>query len=103
MYAQNSGSAALEEIIVTAQKREQNQQEVPVSITALTAFELQSKGITTIVDLEKSTPNAQFRASRATNSTLTAYIRGVGQQDPLWGFEPGTVGAVFIQTSEHLG
>ena len=30
-----------------------------------------------------------MRASRATNSTLTAYIRGVGQQDPLWGFEPG--------------
>ena len=27
--------------------------------------------------------------SRATNSTLTAYIRGIGQQDPLWGFEPG--------------
>ena len=27
--------------------------------------------------------------SRGTNSTLTAYIRGIGQQDPLWGFEPG--------------
>jgi iron complex outermembrane recepter protein len=79
----------LDEIIVTAQKRSQNLQDVPVAITALTAVELETKGVTSIVELEKNTPNAQFRASRATNSTLTAYIRAVGQQDPLWGFEPG--------------
>ena len=89
LWAQEDGGVALQEIVVTAQKREQNLQDVPVSITAMTEYELQTKGISTIVDLEKSTPNAQFRASRATNSTLTAYIRGVGQQDPLWGFEPG--------------
>lgn len=80
---------ALEEVIVTAQKREQNLQQVPISITSYSAIELEQKGITTIIDLEKSSPNTQLRASRATNSTLTAYIRGVGQQDPLWGFEPG--------------
>ncbi len=84
-----SGAGMLEEVVVTAQKREQNLQEVPVSITSYSAIELESKAITTIIDLEKSSPNTQFRASRATNSTLTAYIRGVGQQDPLWGFEPG--------------
>ncbi len=79
----------LEEVLVTAQKREQNLQEVPVSITSFNGLELQQRAITTITDLEKSSPNTQLRASRATNSTLTAYIRGVGQQDPLWGFEPG--------------
>ena len=82
-------TVTLEEVIVTAQKREQDLQQVPVAITAYNAMELEAKGITTITDLEKSVPNTQFRASRATNSTLTAYIRGVGQQDPLWGFEPG--------------
>jgi len=81
--------AALEEVIVTAQKREQNIQKVPVSITSYSSTELEQKAINTLVDLEKSSPNTQLRASRATNSTLTAYIRGVGQQDPLWGFEPG--------------
>jgi iron complex outermembrane receptor protein len=81
--------AALEEVIVTAQKREQNIQKVPVSITSFSSIDLEQKAINTIVDLEKSSPNTQLRASRATNSTLTAYIRGVGQQDPLWGFEPG--------------
>ncbi len=82
-------AAALEEVVVTAQKREQNLQEVPVSITSYNAMELENKGIRSVIDLEKSSPNTQMRASRATNSTLTAYIRGVGQQDPLWGFEPG--------------
>ena len=82
-------AVALEEVLVTAQKREQNLQEVPVSITSLNALELENKGITSVTELEKNVPNTQMRASRATNSTLTAYIRGVGQQDPLWGFEPG--------------
>ncbi len=79
----------LEEIVVTAQKREQNLQEVPVAITAFSGVELEEKGLGSVVDLEKSSPNTQMRASRATSSTLTAYVRGVGQQDPLWGFEPG--------------
>ena len=30
-----------------------------------------------------------MQTSRGTNSTLTAFIRGLGQQDPLWGYEPG--------------
>lgn len=88
-WAQQGSAVILEEVLVTAQKREQNLQEVPISITSLNAAELETKGITSITELEKSVPNTQFRASRATNSTLTAYIRGVGQQDPLWGFEPG--------------
>lgn len=88
-WAQGNSGLTLEEIIVTAQKREQNLQKVPVSISAFSGLELENKGITSLVELEKSSPNTQLRASRATNSTLTAYIRGVGQQDPLWGYEPG--------------
>lgn len=79
----------LEEVIVTAQKREQNLQDVPIAITAFSPAQLEAAGASTIIDIEKSTPNAQLRASRGTNSTLTAFIRGIGQQDPLWGFEPG--------------
>ena len=79
----------LEEILVTAQRREQNLQDVPIAVTAYSALELEQKGIQTLVDIEKSSPNTQMRESRGTNSTLTAFIRGIGQQDPLWGFEPG--------------
>lgn len=82
-------ATALEEVIVTAQKREQNLQDVPIAITAFNADQLAAQGASSIIDVEKSVPNTQLRASRGTNSTLTAFIRGVGQQDPLWGFEPG--------------
>jgi iron complex outermembrane receptor protein len=87
--AQESNALTLEEIIVTAQKREQNLQDIPIAVTAYSAAEMENAGIATIIDLEKSVPNTQMRASRGTNSTLTAFIRGIGQQDPLWGFEPG--------------
>lgn len=80
---------SLEEIVVTAQKREQSMQDVPVAVTAYDSMALEQAGIQTIADLERSTPNTTLRPSRATNSTLTAYIRGIGQNDPLWGFEPG--------------
>lgn len=84
-----SGTPVLEEILVTAQRREQNLQVVPIAVTAFSAVEMEERGITTLVDIEKSVPNTQMRESRGTNSTLTAFIRGIGQQDPLWGFEPG--------------
>ena len=84
-----SDSVTLEEIVVTTQRREQNLQEVPVAVTAYNALELEESGIFTLADIEKSSPNTQMRESRGTNSTLTAFIRGIGQQDPLWGFEPG--------------
>jgi iron complex outermembrane receptor protein len=87
--AEGTVAPVLQEVTVTTQKREQNLQDVPVAITSYSQFDLDKQGITTVVDIEKSSPNTQLRASRATNSTLTAYIRAVGQQDPLWGFESG--------------
>ncbi|MBB5210544.1 TonB-dependent receptor [Microbulbifer hydrolyticus] len=80
---------ALEEVTVTAQKREQSLQDVPVAVTALTGDELDNMGIQALDQVARQSPNVTLEASRATNSTLTAYIRGIGQQDPLWGFEPG--------------
>ncbi len=85
----NNRGPALEEVIVTAQKRSQNLQEVPVAVTALNATQLEQAGISNIAEIERVSPNTTLRPSRATNTTLTAYIRGIGQNDPLWGFEPG--------------
>tara|TARA_R110001592_G_scaffold357416_1_gene660492 strand:+ start:48144 stop:50429 length:2286 start_codon:yes stop_codon:yes gene_type:complete len=85
-----SSDVLLEEVLVTAQRRgEQNLQDVPISISAFGAHELNQSGINTIVELQRSAPNVTLEPTRGTNSTLTAFIRGVGQQDPLWGFEPG--------------
>ena len=40
-------------------------------------------------DLNSFVPNLKISADRATSSTINVYIRGVGQSDPLWGFQPG--------------
>lgn len=81
--------SVLEEITVTARRREESLQDAPVAITAFSANDLNVRGITDISELAQSLPSVTLEASRATNSTLTAFIRGVGQQDPLAGFEPG--------------
>lgn len=88
VLAQDS-EPALEEITVTARRREERLQDTPVTITAFSANSLDKRGITDITELAQSLPSVTLEASRATNSTLTAFIRGVGQQDPLAGFEPG--------------
>lgn len=78
-----------DEIIVTAQRRAQNIQDVPISVTAVSGDMLAETGAIDITDIAKFTPNATVEVARGSNSTLIAFIRGVGQQDPLWGFEPG--------------
>ncbi len=78
-----------DEIIVTAQRRAQSIQDVPISVTAVSGDFLEDIGAIDITDVQKITPNATIEVARGSNSTLIAFIRGVGQQDPLWGFEPG--------------
>ncbi len=87
--AQEESGLQLEEVIVTAQKREQSLQDVPVAVSALTGTDLAIRGTGNIAELAQEVPSLTLEASRATNSTLTAFIRGVGQQDPLAGFEQG--------------
>ena len=78
-----------DEIVVTARRREESLQDVPLAVTAVSGAQLEAIGAADITVLTRSTPNVTFETSRGTNSTLTAFIRGVGQQDPVWGFEPG--------------
>lgn len=80
---------ALEEIVVTARKQAESLQDVPIAVSAFGGADLANLGIEDITDLQQRLPNTTLQVSRGTNTTLTAYIRGVGQQDPLWGFEPG--------------
>ena len=81
--------ATLETITVTARKREETLQEVPVAVTAFTADSLDKLNIDDLGDLDAQVPNLTVYAARGSSSTITAYIRGVGQSDPLWGVDPG--------------
>jgi len=87
--AKDKETAALEVIQVTARRTAENLQTVPVAVTSIGAEDLKQKGIENITSVQQYSPNTTLQVSRGTNSTLTAYIRGIGQQDPLWGFEPG--------------
>ena len=86
-FAENG--LALEEVTVTAQRRSQNIQDVPLAVSAISGEELSNRGLSSLDELAQSVPSVTLEASRATNTTLTAFIRGVGQQDPLAGFEQG--------------
>ena len=90
-FAQEAGAtdAGDNEIIVTARRRDERLIDVPVAITAYSGEALEKAGAIDITDIGATTPNTTLEVSRGSNSTLSAFIRGVGQQDPVSGFEQG--------------
>jgi iron complex outermembrane receptor protein len=76
-------------ITVTARKREENVQEVPVAITVMMGELLEDQGAADISDIQASVPNLSLYEGRNQSTTLTAFMRGIGQADPLWGVDPG--------------
>ena len=84
-----ASTASDQDIVVTARRRSELLLDVPVAVTAYSGEQLNRQGALDISDIADTTPNVNFETSRGTNSTLTAFIRGVGQQDPVAGFEQG--------------
>jgi iron complex outermembrane receptor protein len=76
-------------VTVTARKREETLQDVPIAVSAFTSATLFKQNVQNLGDLQGKVPSLQVYAARGSNTTLTAYIRGVGQADPTWGFDPG--------------
>ena len=90
VQAQQQGR--IEEIVVTAQKRAENVQDVPIAITAYTNETLQKKGITSITHLSALTPNVNLDGGApfsGDSSVLSASIRGIGQDDFAFNLDPG--------------
>ena len=84
-----TSTRAVEEIIVTARRRDETLQEVPIAVSSLDGADLQRFQIDNLVDAGRFAPNVTLEVSRGTNTTITAFIRGVGQQDPVAGYEAG--------------
>ena len=78
-----------EQVTVTARRREELIQDVPGAVSAFSGPKIEQAGIQDVTSLADLTPNTTLKTSRATNTTLTAFIRGVGQQDPVAGYEQG--------------
>jgi iron complex outermembrane recepter protein len=87
--AQDGDAANRDVIIVSARRRDESLRDVPIAVTAISGEALEQVGAQDITYLTQSIPNTTLKVSRGTNSTLTAFIRGVGQQDPVAGFEAG--------------
>ena len=87
--ALQQGEPVSEEIVVTARKREENVQEVPVAVTVVTSDELEEAATADISELQGQVPNLAVYQGRNQSTTLTAFLRGIGQADPLWGVDPG--------------
>ncbi len=77
------------EITVTSRRREEALQEIPIAVSVVAGDQLEDVAASTIRELEGYVPNLSIYQGRNQSSTLTAFIRGVGQADPLWGVDPG--------------
>jgi iron complex outermembrane receptor protein len=89
---ETASSTELTEVIVTAQKREQNLQEVPIAVIALSGQQLQDAGVTDIKNMTALTPGLTVTSTTSENST-TARIRGIGTVGDNVGLE-SSVGVV---------
>ena len=84
--------SGLAEIAVTAQKRSQNIQDVPIDMVAFSGEVLQDRSITSIVQIGNYTPGIQLSNSSqivGSSQSFSAFIRGIGQDDFSAGFDPG--------------
>ena len=77
----NAGEALIEEIIVTAQKREQALQDTPVSVTAFTGRAIEDLGLRQSVDITAHTPNFNVGYPNGDTGVPAMFIRGVGLND----------------------
>jgi len=83
-------TSGIETVVVTAQYKTQNLQTTPLSITAVTANDLEQRGINDLSQLATSVPNLTLtKTPAAFGSGVQTYIRGVGQYDTAFASEPG--------------
>ncbi|MEO8115308.1 MAG: TonB-dependent receptor, partial [Phenylobacterium sp.] len=87
-----SGAVQIQEIVVTAQRRAENVQDVPIAISAFTATTLQERAVSSVAGLSNLAPNVTLDAGTpfsGSSSVLSAYIRGIGANDFAFNIDPG--------------
>jgi len=93
-FAQEAQSyeGGIAEIVVTAQKRAENVQDVPIAISAFTAEALSERAVTSVASLSNISPNVTLDAGTpfsGSSAVLSAYIRGIGANDFAFNIDPG--------------
>ena len=81
-----------QDVIVTAQRREQRLQDVPIAVSAFTAQNLQERAVSDVSQLSNISPNVTLDGGTpfsASSQVLSAYIRGIGANDFAFNLDPG--------------
>ena len=90
--AANEVVGGIGDIVVTAQKRAQNVQDVPIAISAFTSESLRERAVTNVSSLSNISPNITLDASTpfsGSSTVLSAFIRGIGANDFAFNIDPG--------------
>ena len=85
-------TTGIQEVVVTAEKREESLQNTPISITALTSENLQKLGVTNFEGVARNSPSVSFTPYPSSSNTLILYMRGQGVSDPMQITTDGSVG-----------
>ena len=92
----------IEEIVVSARKRQELLEDTPVSVTALSETTLREAGVTRIDDIAELVPNLTFQTS-STGTEALVYIRGVGTPRALTSYDPGVgiyIDGIFVPRAQ---
>ncbi len=87
VIAQEDSSYVLEEVVVTAQKREQNLQEIPVSVTAISGQDLEVHQINNMQDIRSLVPNLYVEEGLSGRTTVKMHMRGIGVSNQNFSFD----------------
>lgn len=85
-------SVLMEEVVVTARKREEGLQETPIAVSAFTGDSLQARGIQRVDQIANIVPNMTFdniNTNGGGGNSAAIFLRGVGQRDFIPSADPG--------------
>ena len=89
--AGNTAAGELEQVVVTARRRLESLQDVPIAVTALGGEALQQKGITNAIELARQVPNVTIGGGSTNPQLMTFGIRGIRQKEPHIFFDQSVV------------
>ena len=90
--AQEQTQEGIQEVVVTAQRREENLQTTPIAITALSAEALNKQGVTDFAGVANASSSLNFTPYPSSSNTLILYMRGQGVADANQITQDGSVG-----------
>ncbi|MEP3890273.1 MAG: TonB-dependent receptor [Hellea sp.] len=83
-----AAQAQIDEVVTTAQRREQSTQDVPVAVTVLSSVDLETKQIGDTLDIQNFVPNLNIGTNTGTANAARIFLRGIGEDESRGAVEP---------------